>query len=371
MADLSVDVGRLEGFKLDLQDLATNSTSNAARYDSGIGLPAGASGLIGRLATPLEQFRSAHSTALRTDVAAMGELGTNLSTAANAYRSTDQANAAAIASATGAAANNAGGTGVTRFGGLQLPSLPAVADDAYTIRQAVTSAIARLSPYDESLSVAMGVRPTSEYLTPLLGDWEAIEVVGKRIGMLGINDYVGSQNIVNGAGWVNSGWSGDAAQSFATNAGNLGRTMSTRSTDLESVSKIVEQGGIYLERLVADQVADLDRRILATLDYNGMSFPLGAWADLANDPVPGQLKSSISTGVDELKRAAEARNDAIVAAIEKISQALEYVPGRNVPSYNSADFEPPEKVVSDPGVKRYGIGATVWWQEGQGAENRV
>ncbi|MBH0776023.1 hypothetical protein [Nocardia bovistercoris] len=217
----------------------------------------------------------------------------------------------------------------------------------------------------------MGVEPTAEYLTPLLGDWESIEVVGRRIGLLGINDYVGSQNIVNGAAWVNSGWSGAAAQSFAASAGNLGRTMGARSADLENVSKIVEQGGIYLERLVADQVSDLGRRILATVEYNGMSFPLGAWADLANDPVPGQLKSSIATGVDGLKRAAEARNDAIVAALAKISGALNYVPGQNVASYNAADFELPERVVSDPGVKRYGIGGTVWWQEGQGAEDRV
>lgn len=369
MADLNVDVGCLEGFKLDLQEIAANSASNAARFSPGIALPAGASGLIAGLATPLEKFRTAHSGALQSDTTAMGDLGTNLSTAANAYRSTDQTNATAIASATGTAAGNSGAAGVTRFGGLQLPGLPDVADDKYVVRQMITSAIARLSPYDEPLSVALGVEPTSEYLTPLLADWESIEVIGKRVGMLGINDYVASQNVVNGAGWVNSGWSGDAAQAFALSAGTLGRTMAARSTDLESVSKIVEQGGIYLERLVYNQVADLDSRILETIAYNEMSFPLGAWADLVKDPIPAQLKSQIAAGVDGLKRAAEARRDAITAAVGKLSQALDYVPGRNVPAYSATDFELPEKIVSDPGAKRYGIGNTVWWQEG--VENRV
>src|SRR5262249_13359129 len=162
----------------------------------------------------------AHAAALRSDLTTMDGLAANLSTAATAYKSTDQANATAIG-AVASTATGAPATGVTRFGGVQRPDLPEVADAAYTLRQTVTTAGTRLAPYDAPLSVALGGKPTEVYLTPLLADWEAIAVVGRRIGMLGINDYVAAQNIVNGTNWLNSEWSGNAAQAFTASASTL------------------------------------------------------------------------------------------------------------------------------------------------------
>lgn len=364
MNDLAVDVFRLEGFKLDLQEIAANASSNATRFNSAITLPAGASGIISSLATPLEKFRSAHASALQSDTTTMDTLGTNLSTAATSYRSTDDGTATELAATTDSTAGNSGTTGTTRFGGLQLPSLPEVTDDQYTLKQLVTSTISQLSPYDEPLSVAIGIKPTEEYLTPLLADWESIETIGRRIAMLGTNDYVAAQNIVNGSNWLSSDWSGEAATSFTTTSGTLGQTMNSRSTDLESASKIVENGGICLERLVYNQAMDLSSRILKTVAYKEASFPLGAWAAQVNDPLPADLKAQITTGTEELKVAADARKNAITTIIDKVSTALDYSTGRAAPVYNATEFELPDRVVADPGSRRYGIGNTVWWEEG-------
>lgn len=367
--DLAVDVSRLNGFTLDLQEIVTNASSNAGRFHAGIAMPIGASGLIAGLSAPLEKFRTAHSGALQSDTVTMETLGTNLSSAATSYRATDDATATELAATTDSAAGNSGTMGTTRFAGLQLPALPEVTDDQYTLMQWVTSAISHLSPYDEPLSAALGIKPTEKYLTPLLADWEMIETIGKRIGMLGTNDYVTSQNIINGAGWLTGEWSGDAAQTFSARASTLSQSMAVRSTDLDSISKIVENGGACLERLVYNQAADLSSRILKTITYNEASFPLGAWAKQVNDPLPADLKTQITTGVDELKVAADTRQNALTTMIDKLAAALDYAPGRAAPIYNATDFEVPDKVVADPGTRRYGIGNTVWWEEG--GDNRV
>ncbi|UGT57504.1 type VII secretion target [Nocardia asteroides] len=364
MNNLAVDPSRLTGFQLDLQDIAANASSNAARFHSAIVLPTGASGLLATLAAPLEKFRAAHSGALQSDTTAMDTIGTNLATSATSYRATDDGTATALAATNDSVAAGSASTGNTRFGGLQLPGLPEVADDQFTLKQLVTTTIAQLSPYDEPLSVALGIKPTEEYLTPLLGDWESIETIGRRIAMLGTNDYVAAQNIVNGSTWLNSEWSGEAAQSFTTTTGTLGQTMGARSTDLESTAKIVENGGACLERLVYNQATDLTDRILRAIAYNDASFPLGAWAARVNDPLPAELKTQITTGIDELTTAARARKDAITTLLGTLSTALDYSPGRTAPAYNPADFEQPDKVVTDPGARRYGIGNTTWWEEG-------
>ncbi|MGW6422809.1 hypothetical protein ACWF82_09040 [Nocardia sp. NPDC055053] len=369
MNELAVDVSRLQGFQLDLQDIAANASSNAARFNSAITLPVGASGLIANLATPLEKFRSAHAAALQSDTTTMDTLGTNLSTAATSYQSTDAGTATELAATTDSTGGNSGTTGPTRFGGLQLPCLPEVTDDQYTLKQLVTSTISQLSPYDEPLSVAIGIKPTEEYLTPLLADWESIETIGRRIAMLGTNDYVAAQNVINGSNWLSSDWSGEAATSFTTTSSTLGQTMNSRSTDSESTSKIVENGGICLERLVYNQAMDLTSRTLSSIAYNEASFPLGAWAGQVDHPMPAGLKTQITTGAEELKVAADTRRNAITAIIDKVSTAVDYSPGRAAPVYNASDFEVPDKVETDPGSRKFGIGNTVWWEEG--VDNRA
>ncbi|MFC6013909.1 hypothetical protein [Nocardia lasii] len=369
MNHVAVDTSRLTGFKLDLQDVAATASSNAARFNPSIALTTGTSGLLANLTSPLEKFRSAYSSALQSDTTTMDTIGTNLTTSATSYQATDGATAAALAAATDSAAGNSDAAGTTRFGGLQLPSLPDVADEQFTLKQLVTSTISLLSPYDEPLSVALGIKPTEEYLTPLLADWESVETIGRRIAMLGTNDYVASQNIINGSNWLTSEWSGEAAQSFTTTSHALGQTMDTRSTDLDSTAKIVENGGICLERLVFNQVMDLSSRILEAIVYRDASFPLGAWAAQVNDPLPGDLKSQITTGTDELRNAAETRKNAITTVLDKITTALDYSPGRAAPVYNTHDFELPDRVVGDSGNRKYGIGNTVWWKES--ADNRV
>jgi hypothetical protein len=367
--DLAVDVSRLQGFKLDLQDIAANASSNAARFNAAIALPAGASGLIADLATPLENFRAAHSAALQSDTTAMGTLGSNLSTAATSYRTTDDGTAADLAATTDSAGGDSNTTGATRFGGVQLPSLPDVGEDQYTLKQLLTSTISQLSPYDEPLSVAIGIKPTEEYLTPLLADWESVETIGRRIAMLGTNDYVAAQNVTNGSTWLASEWSGEAAQSFTTTSGTLGNTMSVRSTDLETTAKIVENGGMCLERLVYNQATDLTSRILNSITYQEASFPLGAWAGQVKNPMPADLKSQVTAAADELKAAADTRKNAITVVIEKLTTALDYSPGRAAPVFSASDFEIPDKVEADPGSRRFGIGNTVWWEEG--VDNRT
>lgn len=363
MNNVTVDTSRLRGFQLDLQDIGANASSNAARFTSAIVLPTGVSGLLANLTGPLEKFSSAHSAALQADTTTMDTLGTNLSTSATSYQSTDEGSAAALAATGDFAAGAPDTTGTTRFGGIQLPNLPEVTDDQFTLKQLVTSTILQLSPYDEPLSVALGIKPTEEYLTPLLADWESIETIGRRIAMLGTNDYVAAQNVINGSNWLTSDWTGVAAQSFTATSSTLGQTMGVRSTDLESTSKIVENGGLCLERLVYNQTTDLTSRILQTIAYQDASFPLGAWAAQVNDPLPTGLKSQITTGTDELKTAADARKNAIITILDKLSTALDYSSGRTAPVYNPGDFELPDKVVADPGSRRYGIGNTMWWEE--------
>ncbi|MFC4125492.1 hypothetical protein [Nocardia rhizosphaerae] len=67
MNNVAVDTSRLAGFKLDLQDIAANVSSNATRFNTALTLPTGTSGLLGNLAASLEKFRSAHTSALQKD----------------------------------------------------------------------------------------------------------------------------------------------------------------------------------------------------------------------------------------------------------------------------------------------------------------
>jgi hypothetical protein len=160
--DLTVDVTSLAGFKLDLQDLEINSSSNASRLLSAVSLPTGSTGIIATLTTSFGKFQSDVSTAQQADLTAVGTLGTNLSIAATKYQATDDTNANAISAAStndfgnSSASGSTGATqGVTRFGGLQLPSLLEFQENQYTVRQVVTSAISQISVYDEPLSARL------------------------------------------------------------------------------------------------------------------------------------------------------------------------------------------------------------------------
>lgn len=368
MTDVTVDPASLAGFELDLRDMGASFVSNASRYLPLTALPAGTSGLMGTLAAPLETFRSTVSTAVQAERTAIDTFGTNLATAATGYRSTDDATSNAVSATTaplGASGASApsGEQGVNRFGGLQLPSLPDVPEPQNGIRQVVTSAIAQIQVYDDAFAAVIGKKPAAEYLTPLVADWEALQAIGQRISWIGINDYVTSENLVNGTRWLQSSWAGEASQAFAHSTGGLAQSVAGRSTDLDAVSKIVENGGIVLERLVYNQAAGLSAMILQTITHKQASFPLGVWASLVGNPMPESLRSQITSALDELRNSAEARHTAITTVAGTITGAVEYSPGRSAPVYNPSAFEVPDKVVADPGVAEYGFGENVWWQE--------
>ncbi|MGI5220411.1 hypothetical protein [Nocardia sp. CA-290969] len=368
MTDVTVDLASLAGFELDLRDMGASFVSNASRYLPLIALPAGTSGLMGTLATPLETFRSTVSTAVQAERTAIDTFGTNLATAATGYRSTDDTTSNAVSAATaplgasGAPAPS-GEQGVNRFGGLQLPSLPDVPETETAIRQTVSSAIAQIQVYDDAFAAVIGKRPAADYLTPLVADWEALQTIGQRISWIGINDYVTSENLVNGTRWLQSSWTGEASQAFGNSTGGLAQAIGSRSADLDAVSKIVENGGIVLERLAYNQAAGLSAMILRTITHKQASFPLGVWASLIGNPMPESLRSEITSALDELRNTAESRHTAITAMAGTLSGAVEYSPGRSAPVYNPSAFEVPEKVVADPGVAKYGFGDNVWWQE--------
>ncbi|WP_433680070.1 hypothetical protein [Nocardia sp. CA-119907] len=369
MDNFTVDATRLAGFKLDLQDMGTNFSSNASRLLSAAALPVGSTGLIATLAPSFEKFQSAVFAAQGIDLTTIGTLGTNLATAATTYQATDDATSNAISAAStnafgnsGAFASSGGDQGVSRFSGLQLPGLPEIPENSYTVRQVVTAAINLISSYDERFSEAVGVKPAADYLSPLVADWEALQAIGKRIGLLGINDYVTSENLISGTRWLQSSWSGDASQTFGASANALAQSVAGRSVDLDVVSKIVENAGACLERLVYNQAMGISGGILQPISYFEGTFPLGVWAPYINKPIRGTIRSEIASAVDTLTKSAESRRNAMTMIIEKISQALDYVPGRAVPSCNVSDFEIPDKIVVDLGVTKYGFGDNIWWE---------
>ncbi|MET7774035.1 hypothetical protein [Nocardia sp. NPDC005366] len=367
MTDLNVEVASLAGFKLDLQDLGATLSSNTARLLPAVTLPTGAAGLIATLTPSFEKFRNAISSAQQGDLATVNTLSENLAIAATRYRTTDDASTNALSAASMNAFSDTGvagrsDDGVKRFGGLQLPSLSEVQENQYTVREVVTTAIEHVSGYDEPLGAAIGLKPAADYLIPLVVDWEALQAIGKRIGLLGINDYVASENIIGGTRWLRSSWSGDASQAFETSASTLGQSVAERSTDLDMVSKIVENGGACLERLVYNQAMGLAGGLLQSMSFLGFSLPLGDWAQLVDRPIRESIKSEITSAVDSLKKSAESRRASMTTIIERICRAVDYVPGRTIPSFNASEFEISDKVVVDIGTIRYGFGDNVWWE---------
>ncbi|MET9214840.1 MULTISPECIES: hypothetical protein [unclassified Nocardia] len=364
MTDLIIDFGCLTGFQLDLEDAGTSLASNTARLLPAVALPTGASGIIATLAPAFEKFRSAISAAQQTDLTAISTLRTNLATAAAEFESTDDATAADLSKIAPGDSNTATGTDTTvkRFGGLQLPTLLDTPEEVYTVRAVVVSAIEQLSGYDEALSAAIGMKPAADYLAPLEADWEALQAISRRIGSLSINDYVVSQNLSEGTRWLQNSWQGDAAGAFGSSASTLSQTATGRSDDLNAVSKIVENGGICLERLVYNQAMALTSGIMQSMSFLGFNLPLGHWAQLIDSPLQESIKQEISSAVDTLRKSADARRDAIATLVGYLSTAADYTPGRTIPAINVNEFEAPEKVVVDLGVARFGFGDNVWWE---------
>lgn len=200
-------------------------------------------------------------------------------------------------------------------------------------------------------------------MTPLVADWEALQAIGKRVGFLGINDYVTSDNLINGTRWLRNSWSGDAAQSFENGTNALGQAVATRSTDLDAVAKIIEHGGAALERLTYNQALGVASALTQPISAVNFTLPLGVWAQLIDKPMPESVRSVVTSAIDSMKTAALSRQDAITALIDRIAAALNYSPGRAAPTFNASDFEIPEKVVVDMGMLRYGYGGNAWWED--------
>lgn len=363
MNDFAVQIASLDGFGLDLRDLGTNFASNASRMLSEVSLPSGTTGLLATLASSFENFQATLATSHQQDLTSLSSYSTGLYTASRQFQGTDEASAQAISAMDDQAVNVAsGGGGVTRFAGLQLPTLPAIEDGQFTVRTVVDSAIELLTHFDDPLSRAIGIRPTADYLVPLAADWETLETVGSRIRQLGINDFVASENLSSGIRWLQSSWSGSTSESFATTASALGQAISTRSTDLDVVAKILTNGGACLERLVYNQAMGWSSGLTQPMSLLGFTLPLGAWAQLVDRPMSDSNKSQIVAAVDALKSASDTRRDAITTMIGKITQALDYTPGRTIPTFSANEYEVPDKVVVDFGAARYGFGNNGWWE---------
>ncbi len=366
---MAVQVAVLDGFGLDLQEVGANFSSNASRMLSGLSIPSGSAGLLASLSTPFENFKATLSAAHEQDLTNLASYQTNLATASREFQGTDHVAAQAISTLSSSglsdlavAGNNMVSGGLTRFTGLQLPTLPLVEDEQFTVRQVVESAVQSLMHFDEPLSRAIGIKPAADYLVPLAADWEALETLGGRIRQLGFNDFVASENLSSGVRWLQGNWTGGAGEAFASTASRLAQAVAVRSSDLDVVSKIIANGAACLERLVYNQAMGWSSGLSQPLSMLGFTLPLGAWAQLIDRPMSQSNKSQIVSAVDTLKAASDARRDAITTMIGKISRALEYTPGSTAPVYSAAEYEVPDKVIADLGTTRYGYGNNVWWE---------
>ncbi|QLY29448.1 hypothetical protein H0264_29950 [Nocardia huaxiensis] len=364
MDNFTVDLPSLAGFTLDLQDLSTNFSSNAAQLLSAVSLPTGSSGLMGTLSQSFETFHTALSTAHSSDVTAVDTLGTKLTDAQRGYRSVDDGSASTISTLlTGDNGSTiAFDETIKRFSALQLPTLPTIDDATYTLRNVVTASANAVAPFDDALSAAIGIKPAANYLTPLASDWESLQVIGRTIGQLSINDFVASQNLSTGIQWLQGFWTKDASQAFGESARGLWQSVWRRSDDLDAVSRIVEYGGACIERLVYNQSVGLAAAVTQPMSFLGFTLPLGSWAQVIDSPMRDSMKSEITTAAEALKTSADARHTAITTIVDTISTALNYSNGREIPAFNATDFEIPEKMVAGTSAQRYGFGSQVWWE---------
>lgn len=364
MDSLEVTPANLAGFSLDLRDLATNFSSNAGRLLPGVALPDGSAELMSGLAPAFKKFQDAVSAAHQHDATAINTLGSRLDTARHTYQGAENTSTDTILSA--------GNLGVPvqtaelrtrRFSGLRLPTLPQVDETPGTVRKVVTTGIDVVTPFDGPWGKVVGLKPAADYLAPLVADWEALQAVGERIGLLGINDYTSSENMTGGTTWLQTSWTRLGSQAFGGNADRLAAAIAGRSNDFDAVSKIVKHAGTCLERLVYNQTVGLSTGITRPMSFLGFTLPLGVWALLTRHPMRGSYRSEILSAVDSLKSAAKSRQADMTAMIDRISSALEYSPGRTPPKFTPADFEVPPKVTDDSGGRWYGFGSNTWWQD--------
>ncbi|MFD4181176.1 hypothetical protein [Rhodococcus sp. NPDC058514] len=363
-----VEVSKLAGLALDLRDVGATFSANAKRLLPTVSLHAGTTGQLAALTPSVQRLHDMLSGAHRSDLSALDALGRNLGVTANRYQASDEqhAHAISLAATTALGGQDVFASGspqdVVGFGGLQLPTLPGVEPAPYQVRQVVAASIEILTPYEEPLSRAIGVRPVADHLAPLEADWEALESVGRCIGLLGINDFVTSENLANGTRWLQHSWSGEASSAFGVASTTLKDSIGARSEDLDVVAKIVGNGGRLLERLVHNQAMDLAVTITKSMRFLDFTLPLGVWAQLIDSPMQHSMKSEISSAVEALKKSAASRQDEISNTIERIACALTYEPGRSLPVHNPSDFELPDKFNGDLGACRYGYGGNVWWE---------
>ncbi|MEV8443875.1 hypothetical protein AB0425_41430 [Actinosynnema sp. NPDC051121] len=326
------------------------------------------------LAPSFDRVRASVSEAGLTDRTAIGNLGADLDSTGTTYRSADDTSARTVSAAwatalggsesSGSKSSGSAAHGADRFGGLQLPSLPEVPESPCTVRRVVEAAIDQIAVYDERFDEAIGVKPVADHLSGLVADWEALQAVGKRIGLLGVNDHITAENLVNGTTWLRSGWSGSASQAFGESAEDLGRSIAERGDSLDRAAKVVESGGACLERLVYNQAVGLTSAVLHPMTYFGATFPLGAWVPYIHKPIDQVMRSEILSAADALEEAAESRRGAMTAVVRRIAQVLECLPGRAPSSPAEDDFPIADRVAADPGVRRYGFGDSTWWEEG-------
>ncbi|MEU8896113.1 hypothetical protein [Nocardia sp. NPDC048505] len=367
MDSVEVDVARLAGFQLDLRELGAACSTNASTLLAGVQLSK-PTGLLESVAARFETFRTEVSVAQQVDLRAITTLAEKLGTTAASYRATDDSFAGALTTATAnafgadAAPVSTTGQGVTRFPSLESPTFADPPEPSYTVRRVVRTAIDAISLFDDPLSQVLGIKPAADYLVPLEADWEALEALGKRIDLTGINDFVCTQNLTAGTRWLQQHWTGSAALTFGESVTSLGQKISDRSDDLEAVAKIVTSAAPLLERLVYNQAMELSSGLLQSMTFHGFTLPLGCWAQLVNRPIEESIRSQVVAAVDTATKTAISTQTAISTTLDRISQALTYTTGRAIPAYNASEFELPDKVNVDLGTIRYGFGGSVWWE---------
>lgn len=363
MDELEVGQPSLAGFKLDLQDLSTSFTSNATRLLPGVALPSRSAELMSTLAPAFKKFHTALSAAHTSDLTTVDRLGEHLVTAKREYKAAEYDSTNEIVTAGNIEAGKPADPGdVTRFSGLNLPYLQEVEEAPATVRNVVTAGIELIGPYDEPLGQKIGLRPAKEYLEPLVGDWEALQTVGERIGLLGVNDYTASENIASGTNWLQTSWKRLGSKAFGNNAGPLGESIAGRSWDLDGVSKIVQNAGACLERMVYNQAIELSSALTKPMTFVGFTLPLGVWALLIDHPMQESNRSQIVSAVDALKDSVKSRHNNMTAMLDRVSSALDYSADRAAPTFAMADFEVPGRVDAGSHLLQYGFGSHVWWQ---------
>ncbi|MEV6279667.1 hypothetical protein [Nocardia sp. NPDC051832] len=364
MDELEVAHASLAGFRLDLRDVAEGFSSNVERLLPGVALPGESAELMLTLAPAFEKFHAAVSAAHRDDMTTVGRLRTHLGTAKREYKGAEYTSTNGITAAVdlGIPGQPADAAEVRRFSGLNLPYLPQVEEAPASVRHVVTEGIGLISPYDQPLSQTIGLKPAADYLAPLVGDWEALQSAGERIGLLGINDYTASENIAGGTDWLRTSWVRLGSQAFGDHAGPLGESMAGRSWDLDAVSKIVQNSGACLERLVYNQAIELSSELTRPMSFLGFTLPLAVWALMVAKPMPESMRSEIVGAVNTLKSSVKTRQEDMTAMLDRISTAMDYSPERTPPKFAMADFDLPAKVDAGPHLLQYGFGGHVWWQ---------